>query len=399
MLIKCPECDLQISDKAIACPHCGYPINPRQNIKQVRRGKGRRKLPNGFGQITELKNSRLRNKFRVMITIGRDSNGRPIQKLLKPNAYFKTYNDAYEALVEYNKNPYDLDRDITVGQLYEQWTECYFPTLKNQSSARTIKSSWSRCKSVERMRVKDLRARHIKGCMDEGESANMKERIKSMFNIMLDYALEYEIVDMNYARTFSVSDDILTESRTTKNEHIAFKDDEIEKLWDNISIPYVDVVLIQMYTGLRPQEIGLIRLEDVHINESYFTGGMKTDAGIDRLVPIHSKIKEFVNKKYNEAIELGSEYLINCTDAKKGGLKLTYDKYKYRFDHIVKALELNIEHRPHDPRKTFITLAKKYKMDEYAIKYIAGHSIDDITEKIYTERELSWYIEEIEKIQ
>lgn len=26
MLFKCPECDLQVSDKAISCPHCGHPL-------------------------------------------------------------------------------------------------------------------------------------------------------------------------------------------------------------------------------------------------------------------------------------------------------------------------------------------------------------------------------------
>ena len=26
-LIKCPECELQVSDKAITCPHCGYPLS------------------------------------------------------------------------------------------------------------------------------------------------------------------------------------------------------------------------------------------------------------------------------------------------------------------------------------------------------------------------------------
>ena len=26
MLIKCPECELQVSDKALSCPHCGYPL-------------------------------------------------------------------------------------------------------------------------------------------------------------------------------------------------------------------------------------------------------------------------------------------------------------------------------------------------------------------------------------
>lgn len=27
-LIKCPECGLSISDKAAACPNCGYPLHP-----------------------------------------------------------------------------------------------------------------------------------------------------------------------------------------------------------------------------------------------------------------------------------------------------------------------------------------------------------------------------------
>jgi hypothetical protein len=32
-LIHCPECHRSISDKAMACPHCGYPVN-RSNIHQ-----------------------------------------------------------------------------------------------------------------------------------------------------------------------------------------------------------------------------------------------------------------------------------------------------------------------------------------------------------------------------
>lgn len=34
MLIKCPECNLQVSDHAIACPHCGYPINTKAVKRQ-----------------------------------------------------------------------------------------------------------------------------------------------------------------------------------------------------------------------------------------------------------------------------------------------------------------------------------------------------------------------------
>ena len=61
MLIKCPECELQVSDKAIACPHCGYPINPNKQRARKKPNK-RRRLPNGFGQISELKGARFRRK-------------------------------------------------------------------------------------------------------------------------------------------------------------------------------------------------------------------------------------------------------------------------------------------------------------------------------------------------
>lgn len=35
MLIKCPECNKEISDKAISCPNCGCPINNIQANKDI----------------------------------------------------------------------------------------------------------------------------------------------------------------------------------------------------------------------------------------------------------------------------------------------------------------------------------------------------------------------------
>lgn len=408
MLIKCPECELQVSDKALSCPHCGYPMKQNTETYKPKKSNRRRRLPNGFGQISKVNNSNLRKPWRAMVTVGKTSTGRPISKLLKPESYFETYNEAYEALVEYNKNPYDLDKSITVKELYDKWSEEYFKTLKSDSSKRTITSAWAYCSSVYDMRAKDLRARHVKYCMDEGKAiikgveksptAGVKARIKSMFNIMLDYALEYELVDKNYARTFNISDDIIREKESAKRGHIPFSDKEIEILWNNVNtVQYVDVVLIQCYSGWRPQELGLIKLCDVDLTNWTFTGGMKTDAGRNRLVPIHSKIRHIVRDKYNEAKELGSEYLINCTDS--NNIMFTYDKYQKRFIKIRDRLKLNPQHRAHDGRMQFITMAKKYDVDEYAIKYIVGHAITDITEKVYTKRELDWLKTEIEKIK
>lgn len=36
-LIKCPECGKEISDKANACIHCGYPLNEQKEDFDIRR--------------------------------------------------------------------------------------------------------------------------------------------------------------------------------------------------------------------------------------------------------------------------------------------------------------------------------------------------------------------------
>ena len=209
-LMKCPECELQVSDKALSCPHCGYPL--KESAEQKRRSTPKRmRLPNGFGSITEIKGRNLRNPFWVRICVGKTPYGKPILKALKPKSMFRTYNEAYEALVEYNRNPYDLDNDITVQELYDKWTEEYFKECA-ETYQRTITSAWAYCSSIYNMRAKDVRARHIKGCMEDGyrieyrgkhkgekvyATAGTKSRIKSLFNLMFDYAEEREIVMKN----------------------------------------------------------------------------------------------------------------------------------------------------------------------------------------------------------
>jgi len=121
--------------------------------------------------------------------------------------------------VEYNRNPYDLNPAITVKEVFEKWTDNYFQTLKTEASVLAVKKAWTYCKEVYDMRVMDIRARHVKGCMDSIESANIKGKIKSLFNLMLDYALEYELVDRNYSRSFNMSEELVKDIQSVKNSH------------------------------------------------------------------------------------------------------------------------------------------------------------------------------------
>lgn len=416
-LTKCPECELQVSDKALTCPHCGYPLVQTEYIKSKKKGAAKRKrmrLPNGFGRITEIKGKNLRKPFRAMVTTGHDELGRPIAKLLKPEAYFATYNEAYAALVEYNKDPYELESDTTVAKLYEQWLENYKKGVSSDSAVRSITAAWAYCKEISGMRARDLRARHIKGVIEEGyvldksgdkryASPSTKSRIKNLFNMMLDYAVEYEITDKNYARTFVLSEEVANLKKNSATAHMIFTPEEMDRLWENLGIiPYVNVVLLQCYSGWRPVELGLIRLENVDLTNWTMIGGLKTESGYDRLVPIHPKIRHIVKDLYDEAVSLGSERLINCTDTHthRSSLMFTYNKYHQRFQKIKFEVGLNHEHKCHDARKHFVTMCKNAGVDEYAIKYMVGHIIKDITEAVYTDRKhnVEWLSGELAKV-
>lgn len=409
MLITCPECELQVSDKAISCPHCGYPIKQIKQPAAINVKKHMR-LPNGFGQISEIKGRNLRNRFRVMVTEGTSEFGRPIQKMLRPKAYFPTYKDAYEALLAYHKNPYDSSRDLTVEEVYDRWIEKQSEEVTAADTLKQYKSAWLYCSTIKDMKIRDLRAHHIKDCINYGtkisedqeieSSPQKKNKIKILFNLLFDYAYEYEYVDKNYARSFKLPKNIKNDIDDTLKHHMTFTNEEIQTLWANQKNLEVRAILVQCYMGWRPQELCNLEISNVHIDEHYIIGGMKTDDGRDRTVPIHPKVLHIIEDCLQQAKFYGSKYLFLIPDKRTAGkmIHLTYNKYYKDFKNIMINLGLNPEHKPHDPRKQFITSAKEANLNEFAIKLIVGHKITDITEAIYTERKIDWLYKEICKI-
>ena len=213
---------------------------------------------------------------------------------------------------------------------------------------------------------------------------------------MFDYALTYEYTDRNYARAFSLTKDVIKDLTENTKHHMCYTDEEINILWNNLNFsPIVAIILVQCYSGWRPNELCSLEVENINLDNGTYTGGSKTKSGMNRVVPIHSKVRDIVLRLYEEAKEKGRKYLF----VNFNGTPYSYRLFNYDYRSMVSGLHLNEDHRCHDGRKHFITAAKKYDVNEYAIKYMVGHKINDITEKIYTDRELAWLHEEIEKIK
>ena len=396
-LLKCPKCARDVSDKAVACPNCGYPMNmPSTTKPRIRNGRPT-KMPNAYGSITKMSGKR-RKPYRVRVTdrwVIDDKTGR--SKQLRPTlGYFETREEAMIALATYNENPYDINTDnITFSEVYEKWSDGYLRTLSNPSSARTIKAKYSYCNGLYNMRMQDIRVSHLEGTIINAQVGDStKARIKSLFNMLYRYAVANDIVEKDYAAVMFANGNPIKRSRT--RDVIPFTQEEIQMLWNNLEqIPFVDMILIEIYSGWRPQELAILKTYDVDITSETMRGGLKTDAGKNRIVPIHPLIKPLIEKRMSEAATLQSEYLFNDANGQQGTY-MTYDKYRSRFDKVMKRL--NLKHHPHETRHTFITKAKACGIDEYILKLIVGHAIDDITEKVYTHRTIEQLKNEMEKI-
>ena len=384
MLTSCPECGLQVSDAAITCPHCGYPLKP--NVSPKRSGKRKRmRLPNGFGQISEIKGKSLRKPFRAMVTVGKTEEGKPICRLLKPVAYFKTYNEAYEALVLFNKNPSDLTENYTMNEVFEKWYEDYQKRDLHPQGVKRIRALWGYLSPIHNKKIRLLKTLDLKVAIEsvEGVSNDLRQRLKSLLNMIYDYAVMYEYTDKNYARQLKLT---LQKELPSRPAHIPYTADEMNIMWENSSNDVIKAILIQCYSGWRPQELIDLKRESIDFEKGIMTGGMKTAAGRNRIVPIHSKIAPILKELYDK------------TDGNIFPFFNGYESFYKKFRVVIRRLKLNPEHKPHDGRKQFITMAKNKGVDEYAIKRIVGHAIQDITENVYTVRDIEWLKQEIEKV-
>lgn len=373
------------------------------------------KRSNGEGSISY--DSR-RKRYRAKITIGWEINeetGRTKQIVKTLGSNYKTKGEASKALAEYLKSPFDLNnKDITFSQLYTKWYEDYMDG-DHKSMEYRIKAAYKYCSSLYDKKIREITVLDMKNCINKGTiietkginkgqkktaSPATKESMKFLFNHLFGYATEARLIERNYAKDFSLEKKVIKEKLKNHKEKIPFSDEEMTKLWNSIEfVPFADVIVYACYSGWRPGEIIKLRVEDVDLENGFIKGGIKTSAGKNRLVPIHHLVLPIVEKYYNEAISVGSEYLFNDITHKKG-IGLSRDQYLSRFHKVMRILKLREEITPHYTRHTFITKCKSraVNMNEYILKLIVGHDIGDLTEHVYTHRELNDLKEEIEKI-
>ena len=358
------------------------------------------KMPNGYGSVVKLSGKR-RKPWAVRISYMENIPGKPPKRKKKYIGYFSEQKNAIAFLAEYNngaivKEHQKYADSPTFAEMYGKWKK-YRKSLKSNpvdSTWRNYEIAFERFSALHHKKIVTLRAQDLQDVFS-ASSSKSKSTIGSMRAIvrgMWSYAImnEYTENDITQHLIFDA-----TEAGTPI--HTRFTDKEIKALWDALwTINNVDIVLIYIYTGLRPVELLEIKSEDVHLDKRYMIGGVKTEAGIDRIVPIHEAIVPLIQYRLNQH----RPYLIT----NKYGNQYTRAVYHSSNWNTVMQ-RMNMEHCPHDGRYTFAALADEAGMNVVCKKIIIGHVVSnkdgtafktgshsDVTEGTYTEKTLEQLI-------
>lgn len=327
--------------------------------------------PNGYGSVVKLSGKR-RKPYMVRKTVSWDDNAYPVYQII---GYYEKRADAVNALADFNTNPYDVDlAKIAFSELYELWSKEEFPKFK-PSLVGQHKAAYKHCASLHALQYSAIRKYQMQRCIDGcGRGYSTRATIKNLLTHMDAFAYDQDIIRKCYSANLSIGD-----AEEMKSASV-YSSKEIELLWKHQGEPYIDETLFQLYTGMRVSEMLLMKCENVDLEAGIMTGGMKTRAGKNRIIPIHDKLRPIVERHLSARTYL-FDYMNGKRDDQLNNVKTVYTK---KFGETMTAL--GMKHRTHDCRHTFRSKLDSAGANKVCIDLIMGHSTGGTGEKIYTHK-------------
>lgn len=380
-----------------------------------------KRLPNGFGNISYLGKGR-RNPYAVYPPCTEtDDLGRYVRP--KAICYVPDYYTGFAVLTAYNAGNYvpgmeldiiqdnakslmeglladkavrDASLDLilttynskvaagkrmvkgkTFDEVYREWYAWKYeaPSGKtfSESTKAVVRSTYAHLSEISNIPIADLTVDDLQGAVDRTESVNYKKNEVVIIKQVYKYALMKEYIDKDQSMFVKCG------MTAVHEEGSPFTDQEIRLLWENEKDDTIALVLMMIYSGFR---IGELSGLEVNLDDLYFRGGIKTENGRDRIVPIHSAIVHIVRNRMEK---------YGCIN------NVTKEGLRYR---IVRHLEgLGIKGKtPHDTRHTFSALLEAAGVTDSDRKRLLGHALTDVTSGVYGHRTVEQLRESIEKV-
>lgn len=379
------RCNRELQDDFIFCPYCGK------------------------NQSSDKPKCRRRTKGTGSIYLRKDNKSKPYaaaSSVTGKQVYlgaFATKREAENALKDYEYNPVN-GFNMTLEQLHDKWVKTKAYKKLGDSVKSNYASAYIKLKPLYKRKFRDLRTSDYQYIIDYydnphhevGAGGNLKyldkngkgtykvtstpkiceglgysalHKVKCLLTTLYTFAMKEDIVNKDYATFIELPE----QEETTATR---FTEVQLELIRQSVGkVPYMDYIYIMCYVNFRVSEFLELTPDRYKVTDSgihYFVGGKKTDAGKDRIVPIHPKIQQLVQKCIENE---GETIFCRIHEGSEIGKSMNKDYFlKYGFRPAMQALGLGDEFTPHSCRRTFSTRMSAAGAREEDIIALMGHT-------------------------
>lgn len=287
------------------------------------------------------------------------------------------YDIVSKIIAAYNNSTRSAMKEKTFSEVYEDFYKNKYERENvkkySQQTKDSTRAAYKNCASIHDKTFRLLTAGELQNVVDNCPLKHAsKELIVGLFHQIYAYAFANNLCDRDYSSTVTVNipeDD---------EKGVPFTSSEIDVFWAKKDTDkMLECILIMIYSGFRISEYkGL----EINKEMGYFKGGLKTDSGKNRIVPIHHLIYDMIDP--------GLIIFNNSPSA-----------IRAKFSQALGRIGIT-GHTPHDCRHTFVWLCDHYKVDSLCTKLMVGHSlVGNVTESVYGHRTFKELQSEVEKIK
>ena len=394
--MNCPKCKSDNPAGAIYCNQCGRKLSTVRKRRTKSRG-------NGTGcaywdPVHRYWVAQITDGYRPLPDdINDPDNKRQRIPIKKTKSGFKKKEDAL-AYCQELKNVKPEEIQLTLQQLYDKWEPWYKPRV-DPDTFGCYRAAFAYFKPLHNDNIKSISAENLQKCLDDCPKGHRThQNMKCTAGLLWSFGIDNNYVEKDITRNLFVG-----KGASVQREPL--DDIEVEKIRKEIGKDrYAPYVYALCYLGYRPGEMLEIKKDQVkeHKGSLYIVEGKKTDAGRDRIVPVHPKIDQIIRQQL--ATE-GTDYLFPMHILnRKGefkGYKVMTDNYfnKYAFRPLADRLGIPKNKVPYSARHTFSDKLKEADGTDKTKAALIGHSDYKFTQKKYQSINLDELVTAMESIK
>lgn len=377
----CIKCSKKLPPEALWCPWCGK--------KQAVTKKARHaKRPAGMGTITR-RSGRRNFPYVAKLPAIYTEHG-PVRTSL---GSFPTYEAAAQALDEaLSKTP--GKRSTTLESLYNIFANGNYYKALSKAAQNAHKNAWTYFSEVTRQDVKTITTGDFQAIVDDMSARGLKRetvaKVRNLASLLCQEAMSRGLMTVNYGRLVKLPKEIRTEQKPFNTLTLA-------KLWELAKRGRKDAatVILYCYTGMRPSELLGVEI-GTHLHKSsfgyYFQTGSKTEAGMNRIIPLPDIVQEFLL-----LLQAGRDS--GPLIATPTGKSWRQDNWRSRvFNPLMK--EIGEEWAtPYTCRHTYSNMQKRRGIDPEIMMEVMGHEDYSTSVEKYhttTEEDLRWIMSAVD---